>query len=1200
LGKGDQDVINVDGLVMVEEISRRRPSAQFMHQPGEESLDVVGETNQMDQKSHQIPLSIVNKYLQEQDVIGEYVTLLGDSFYKIHNFDMIEPFFMSIVSSSDHWLFIASNGGLSAGRVNSEQALFPYYTEDKLADNYDNTGNKTILRVMHDNQVWLWEPFTARQYGQYDIERNLYKNVHGTALVFEEINRSLELKCRYAWRTSEKFGFVKTVWIGNQSSLSAAVQVEFLDGVQNILPANVSSTTQSAFSCLLDAYKRSELNLETGLGIFVLNSTLTDLAEPSESLLTTTVFQVGLAQANHLLSSMQLERFRSGMDITPELEVRGRRGAYFVHARIALLPREEATWHIVADTHQDAADIVNLQQILRRNTVELYQEIEQDIKANAEQLHRIVASADGWQICADRLRTSHHFANVMFNVMRGGIIADQYWIDTADFIEYVSTHLKQALQIYVDFFSALPEKIHVSDLLSRVDEQGSADLARLGYTYLPLTFSRRHGDPSRPWNKFSINIKKPDGTVRLDYEGNWRDIFQNWEALAYSYPEFVESMIFTFLSATTADGYNPYRITRSGLEWEIPEPGNPWANIGYWSDHQIIYLQKLMELSTKVHPDRLHAFLDRPILSYANIPYHIKPYPDLIKDPYNTIHFDHAIEKEIDERVNTFGTDGKLLYSADGQVLHRSLAEKLLTLLLGKLVNFVPEGGIWMNTQRPEWNDANNALVGKGLSVVTLGYLRRYVVFCYELFNQAPSENFHISQEVAQLYAQIIAVLECFQPNLAVSFDHGQRRAMMDALGQAGSDYRWNIYTRGFSGGMAFLSKDDLLAFLELSKRYIEHSLRSNQRSDQLYHTYNILHLGENSAGIGHLQEMLEGQVAILSSKLLSGDESLALLQSLQSSALYRADQHTYILYPDKTLPSFLAKNTLTADQVKNLRLPAVLADAQDKTLFVRDVNDKYHFSGQLHNTKDVNEALEVLAKKSQFAEIVGTEKNKIAALFEEVFQHTEFTGRSGTFFAYEGLGSIYWHMVSKLLLATQETALRCQDEPASTGLVEKYYQVCAGLGFNKTPGQFGSFPTDPYSHTPKGQGARQPGMTGLVKEEILARQAEVGWAIENGCLIFTSLLFNPKELLTAPGFFDYVDVTGKSQRIDLPAGSLAYTICEVPIVIQLADAPGLEIYLTDGAIKKINDNRLDAIDSRHIFQRDGFVHHLMVYLSKA
>ena len=32
----------------------------------------------------------------------------------------------------------------------------------------------------------------------------------------------------------------------------------------------------------------------------------------------------------------------------------------------------------------------------------------------------------------------------------------------------------------------------------------------------------------------------------------------------------------------------------------------------------------------------------------------------------------------------------------------------------------------------------------------------------------------------------------------------------------------------------------------------------------------------------------------------------------------------------------------------------------------------------------------------------------------------SEFTGRSGSFFAYEGLGSIYWHMVSKLLLAVR------------------------------------------------------------------------------------------------------------------------------------------------------------------------------------
>lgn len=151
-------------------------------------------------------------------------------------------------------------------------------------------------------------------------------------------------------------------------------------------------------------------------------------------------------------------------------------------------------------------------------------------------------------------------------------------------------------------------------------------------------------------------------------------------------------MISTFLNATTADGYNPYRITNHGIDWELPEPLNPWANIGYWSDHQIIYLQKLMEISAKAHPGKLQAFLSQPIFSYANVPYRIKPYTDLQCDPFNTIDFNWELEREIDARVLERGTDEKLAFSKNGRVLHTTLTEKLLTLLLAKLSNFVPEG----------------------------------------------------------------------------------------------------------------------------------------------------------------------------------------------------------------------------------------------------------------------------------------------------------------------------------------------------------------------------------------------------------------------------------------------------------------------------------------------------------------------------
>ena len=1128
----------------------------------------------------------------EKVVRGEYVTLLGEPFYKIQNFDAIEPFFMSIVSSSDHWLFVSSTGGLSAGRGNPEQALFPYYTVDKITENSENTGSKAILLVRRSLRASLWEPFSDRQRGNYSIVRNLYKNVTGTALVFEETNLDLKLTYRYAWRTSEKFGFVKTTWLVNAGD--SPCQVDLLDGIQNILPANVAMVTQNTFSSLLDAYKRSELDPGTGLAIFALNSRLTDLAEPSESLLATTVAQLGLPQADYLLSSSQLNRFRSGERIETEPEVLGRRGAYFVHATLDLAPREECTWHLLADVHQDSAAIAQKIRWLQGDQAVLVQELEGDIAAGQFSLWKIVASADGVQLSNNPLHSAHHFANVMFNLMRGGIFADQYWIRAVDFIDFVSVRNRLVLQANSGFFAALPEKIHVSDLQARAEATGSADIICLSYAYLPLIFSRRHGDPSRPWNRFAINIKKPDGSVKPDYEGNWRDIFQNWEALAYSYPEFVESMICTFLNATTVDGYNPYRITHHGVDWEIPEPGNPWANIGYWGDHQIIYLQKLMEISDRMHPGKLQEFLARLMFSYSHVPYKIKPYADLLKDPYNTIVFDWDLQRQIVARQDERGMDGKLVYALNGQVLHVSLAEKLITSLLAKLANFVPEGGIWMNTQRPEWNDANNALVGKGLSVVTLCYLRRYIAFCRDLFANSALGAVPFSPAVQQFYTRVSEILNRYHSALQGSFDDEQRRNMMDALGEAGSDYRWIFYRNGFSGEITLSPVADIVAFLDLAQQYVEHSLVANKRSDDLYHAYNILHIEHSRASISHLYEMLEGQVAILSSGLLSSDESLALLQGLRNSSLYQADQQSYILYPDRHLPGFLEKNCLTQDQVSDVVLFTMLVEAQDKSIITRDVNGVYHFSGHIRNFHDVSRALDALRRQPRYAKLVEAEFEKVEALFEETFHHNEFTGRSGTFFAYEGLGSVYWHMVAKLLLAVQETAQRFRHEPSAQALLECYADIRRGLSFNKSPDVYGAFPTDPYSHTPKGQGAKQPGMTGLIKELVLTRQTELGLSVEDGRLVF-DLLLDPGELLASPSVYEYLDVNGRQQKLNLKAGSLAYTICQTPIVLEAANETFLTVYLTDGTLQRIEGNVLDSVNSRHIFLRDGRVHHLTV-----
>ncbi|MCB9127642.1 MAG: hypothetical protein H6638_07055 [Ardenticatenales bacterium] len=1128
----------------------------------------------------------------QADSTGGFLSINGERYYRIRHVDQMPPFFMSLVSGSDHWLFIASNGGVSAGRIDAESALFPYETEDKLIAHPDSAGSTTLIKVARNGHIHLWEPYNDRYEGLYRRERHLYKNVLGNSLIFEEINHDLHLRWRATWRTSDRFGIVREDELQNQGE---SCRIELLDGWRNLLPYGTTLALQTSFSNLLNAYKRNELEPLSGLGIFALSATLTDLAEPSESLMATVAWQVGLQPTHHLLSTQQLDAFRRGEPLHSEHDLRGKAGAYLVAAEIALQPAQTQRWRFVADVNQDAADVVALTELLGSNDESLIATIDADIAGTSATLRRYIAMADGLQRSHHEMVSAHHSANVMFNIMRGGIFAEGYTIRRPDFIDFVERRNRPLRARHAAWIDALPDRLSVTELHRRAETNGDCGIIRLCDEYLPLTFSRRHGDPSRPWNQFAIKVKWPDGSPRLDYQGNWRDIFQNWEPLLYAYPAYIDDVIAKFLNATTADGYNPYRVTREGIEWEVPEPDNPWANIGYWSDHQIIYLQKLLELAEQFQPGRQQPLWQQPRFSYADVPYRLRPYDDMLDNWYDTIDFDWAREEVIAQRVAAIGSDGRLLPSAEGDILHVTMMEKLLVLLLAKLSNLVPEGGIWMNTQRPEWNDANNALVGKGLSVVTAAYLRRFVLFWQARLAESDATDFTVNQSLATLFHAVTTLFDRFQGHLTSGFDDPTRRAMMDALGAAATRYRSAIYDDGPAATQQTLSSDQINRLLTMAGRYLDQTLRANRRADKLYHAYNVLHLSEEGAAVEHLYLMLEGQVALLSSGMLSADESLALLRALRDSALYRADQHSYMLYPNRRLPGFLAKNHIPTERLADSSLVGALMAADDSRLLVQDRAGAYHFNGRFRNQKDVERTLDILADEPRYAAMVATERDAILALFEEIFDHRTFTGRSGTFFAYEGLGSIYWHMVSKLLLAVQETYFAAvaeagADSAVATALRAAYFDIRDGLGYNKGPSQYGAFPTDPYSHSPFGGGASQPGMTGQVKEEILTRWGELGVVVTAGTLCFRPTLLPASEFLDEPALFDYVDVEGNDQSIPLTAGSLAFTFCQTPIIYLLADTPQIDLIDRAGQCTTVDGNQLDATASGHIFDRDGEV----------
>jgi hypothetical protein len=1140
-------------------------------------------------------VSSVNKQL-------EIVKINGEKFLKISDSQNIRPFFMSIVSPYNHWMFLSSNGGLTAGRKNAEYSLFPYYTDDKITESADITGSKTIFKVSKNDEINFWEPFAKRFADRYTLHRNIYKNVYGNKVIFEEINEELELKFSYRFSSSEKYGFVKDVLVENLSS--NAVSFEILDGLQNVLPATVNSDLQTRQSNLVDAYKRNELDAETGLGIYALSAVPVDKAEPSEALKANIVWSIGVQNPTYLVSSLQLEKFRNHHALVQETDVKAEKGAYFIHQAFNLDAGQSKTWKIVADVNFDHSQVFEIIHSIKTDD-DLNSKIEADIAHGTEKLIDINASADGLQYSSDELRDIRHYSNTMYNIMRGGIFDYNYQIERNDFKTYIK---KANLNVFTSFeieIDKLGEVFTLQDLNTFAQNHKDKDLVRLAVEYLPLKFSRRHGDPSRPWNKFSINTKDEDGNKILDYEGNWRDIFQNWEALSYSYPEFVENMIFKFLNASTFDGYNPYRVTKDGFDWEIIEPDDPWSYIGYWGDHQIIYLQKFLEQLENLKPGKLASLFETDVFVYANVPYRIKSYQDTLKNPKDTIDFDFDEDSAIRERRDKIGADGALLRDSEGNTIHVNFIEKILATTLAKISNFIPEAGIWMNTQRPEWNDANNALVGNGVSMVTLCYLRRFLSFFNDVFENIDSDkSFELSVEFKEMFDAISAGIQNHKGLLDGEITDSHRRELLDAVAMPASNFRVHVYENGFSGQKSSVKAKDIKTFIQTSLAFMEQSIDANKRADNLYHAYNLMTVNKDgSISVSYLEEMLEGQVGALSSKYLSSADALNLLDAMKSSKLFREDQYSYLLYPNKELKGYLQRNSIPSELVNSSDLLKQLLSDGDTSIIEKNVSGGYHFNSKFNNDKNLRIQLENL-KESKYADLAEKEAEKVLNIYEEVFNHKAFTGRSGTFYGYEGLGSIYWHMVSKLQLAVFETCVKAINDGESAEVVgrllEHYYEINEGIGVHKSPELYGAFSTDPYSHTPFGKGAQQPGMTGQVKEDILSRFGELGVVFHDGKLAFKPHLLRKDEFFDESKTRQFIDVNHNAKDIHVDKGSMCFSICQVPVIYSIADNSKIDVYFTNQEKQTIDSLEVPHEISTLIFERKGEVSHLHVFIQES
>ncbi|MBQ0051830.1 MAG: hypothetical protein KBT11_07190 [Treponema sp.] len=1108
-------------------------------------------------------------------VNGSFVQLDGQRFYKIENYDCMEDFFITLTSSSDVWNFLWSKGGITAGRCNADHAIFQYATCDKVSDFKYTTGSYTAVAITENGKTVFWEPFAkfissnlAASTNDENIQYNIYKNLNGSKIWFEEINHNLGLAFRYGWTSSKKYGLVKSCVITNLKSEKRSLKI--LDGAKNIMPALASKDLQNNNSVLLDAYKKTDLDLNTNLALFSLSSAVSDKAEPCEALLSnicwfTTKDKVYTSPNTPLEFFKYASDFAKASDdsMPQQTEVlKGQKPSCFIIHNAELSENKCEEWQSVFDVSLNAVKIAEINQLLQ-NKKQAAELLNKDIEDTDEELTRFIGEADGIQKTSNEIASVHHRTNVLFNIMRGGFLADNGKIYVEDLLKFFKQRnaecyatLSELLKKTPEGFSALPGEFY-----HNISSKNDSQIKRLFLEYLPVIFSRRHGDPSRPWNKFNIALTDSKGNQVLNYEGNWRDIFQNWEALLFSYPVFIPNVMAKFVNAMTMDGFNPYRISREGIDWECPEEGNPWASYGYWGDHQIIYLQKLLEQLKNYKAIIIEDYLSEKIFSSSNVPYRLKSYAEICQNPRDTLIFDRKLSDLLIKESADFGSDKKLVQNKENKVYLLNLTAKLLQIIIAKVSNLVPGGGIWMNTQRPEWNDANNALCGWGLSVVTMCYMERMLKFLLELYKNSGAAAYEVPSPMAECVIAISKLIESSSEE--IFSDNKARKTFVDSIQKIFEAERNSFYKNYYNDGEAELTSAEIAKFLELTEKLISKSIKLNKTEDELYHTYNTLKINGDEMQVEHLQRMLEGQVAAISSGNLSSKEVIELYDSLKKSPIYEKRQNSFMLYPNKELPLFTAKNNVSQKAAAGL-----------EKFLEKDCLGGYHFNDYCQNSRLLLEWLENSSKKGLSA--TDSEKTALLKLYEETFNHHSFTGRSGTFYAYEGLGSIYWHMVSKLLLAVQEETLKAQKngDKNAERLAKIYAEVKAGLGSAKTPELYGAFPYDPYSHTPSMQGAKQPGMTGQVKEEILTRWGELGVSIENGCAIF-----NPNLL----------------SKEDFEGEPTEFTWCGVQIIYKNSEKEKTTVYFSDNSTLEQPSDVLSEEISEEIFSRSGVISKIVV-----
>lgn len=440
-------------------------------------------------------------------------------------------------------------------------------------------------------------------------------------------------------------------------------------------------------------------------------------------------------------------------------------------------------------------------------------------------------------------------------------------------------------------------------------------------------YSRKHGDPEREYNYFSLGRE-----YYAQGNGNYRDVNQNRRCDVLFAPEIGPENIHTFFDLIQTDGYNPLVITpstfrlpqeeRARLLEEFPQaaellsgeftPGaaamaaedwgmtreeaqvftaravcaaewEPNADFGegYWSDHWTYNLD-LIESYLAVYPERKEALLfDDCRYRWYETRALVNPRAKRYCVTENGLRQYHALEETAKTAAH------KWMHTADGQEARSTLMEKLILLCAIKTATLDAAGmGVEMEGGRPGWYDALNGLPGLlGSSMAESCELARLLSFTAEALEQR--------EGCLELYEEIISLTGDLSGLLAAEEDPFIRWYQVNRLKE-----RYRETTRnGYQGRRQRVSCAELADSLREMEELLLAGIRGAEEENggllPTYFTFEAEEYIQTSDGpmptvLTHkaLPLFLEGPVRQFKLKL-PREEKAALARKVRGSGLY-------------------------------------------------------------------------------------------------------------------------------------------------------------------------------------------------------------------------------------------------------------------------------------------------------------------------